>query len=140
MLVESTNLIKLDYLFFIFIIALALQSCSLDPCGDSKDDFLANYNGLLEKVKTENLSFSDGGWTDYDDQFQIMIESCYENYEAELSAKELSNFWTNAIEYYYKRYGVGFVKELKNKNNLKEVSNDVEKWGKKIEDVFKKKK
>ncbi len=118
--------------FYLFASLLALlggmQSCSLDPCGASKDIFLERYNAFMVEVKAAELNVSDEGWQAYDEQFKTFVEVCYEGFESEMSGREKRRFWTQAMRYYYNRYGKSLGKELFEKENssgsLQEIWDD----------------
>ncbi len=59
-------------MFFLFgiIAIISFTSCSIDPCGNDKVQFLDNYNSLLEEVDDLDLDYSDERWEEYDNKFK----------------------------------------------------------------------
>lgn len=103
---------------FITISLLFLNSCSqINPCGFSKDAFLANYNNLIAEVSQKDKSFSESNWKTYDNRFRTLIEDCYDQWEEDMSFREQRKFWGSSLKYYYNRYGDSLATELLDENN-----------------------
>lgn len=160
-----------------FLAILFLNSCSVDPCGNDKDQFLKNYYAFMEEVETADLKAKDDGWKAYDTKFKKYVEECYEVHEEALTGREERRFWTKTVRYYFNRYGGEVLAELGKEQGrlgeeikahltdagdgikdllrdveiningeeiealLEDFGNDIgklgEKWGNKIQDIFK---
>ena len=106
--------------FILLLIGLGfvLSSCSKEvSCGDNSEAFLLNYFALIREAQLAKLSVSDAGWKQYDEQFRAMVEECYQLYESDLTRGQRRSFWSKAVQYYYHRYGSGFMKEIKNESS-----------------------
>lgn len=109
---------------------IAFTTCDIiNPCGTSKESFLNNYNSLVQEVKEKDLKYDDRAWEHYDRQFKKMVENCYEKYQPDMTATEEVDFWSNALAYYYYRYGTDMVTVLSDSSNELSVtiSENVEK-------------
>ena len=105
-------------LFILFVAITSFTSCNLiSPCGVSKDDFLANYNTFIDNIQEKDLAYDANEWESYDRDFEQMVEECHEKYKEEMSASEEIDFWTNALAYYYYRYGTDMVSILSDSSN-----------------------
>ena len=103
----------------IAILAISsLTACNLmSPCGNSKDDFLKNYNAFIENIKEKDLAYDADEWETYDRDFKQIVEECHEKYKDEMSVSEEVDFWSNALAYYYYRYGTDMISVLNDSSN-----------------------
>ncbi len=113
-------------------ISLVLVSCSLSPCGFSKDQFVEKHNDLVKEAKKNKKSWTDSDWKSRDDHMKQMVEECYENYENEMSSNEVAKFWARTATYYFNRHGKGFLGAIK--NSEKDLSNALEKGLKSLDE------
>ena len=91
--------------------ALLLTGCQGDPCGNSKETYLQNFETLMTEVKDRDLPLNDPAWDRYDERFRALVEECYDQHEAELSGGEKRRFWLRALGYYRTRFGEGAARE-----------------------------
>ena len=97
-------------LLFIGLTLMTFTSCDfLNPCGANKDEFLVNYNGFIKEIKEKDLAHDASEWGTHDRKFKKMVEECYETHKAEMNASDEVDFWTNALAYYYYRYGTNMI-------------------------------
>ena len=154
--------------FAYLIIALILvnfTACdTINPCGNSKADFLTNYKKLIEEVKETNPAGDSEQWKNYDYRFKQLVEECYPTYQEELSIGEKVEFIAMSSQYYIERYEENVTKNItvnmdaigktlkKEYEKLmlekgddieelaKEFGKDIEKmsekWGEKLEKLF----
>lgn len=103
----------------IAILAISsLTACNLmSPCGNSKEEFLKNYNAFIENIKEKDLAYDADDWQTYDRDFKQIIEECHGKYKDEMSVSEEVDFWTNALAYYYYRYGTDMISVLNDSSN-----------------------
>ena len=83
---------------------LMLQSCSTDPCGSSKDDFLEKFDDLVERVEAIDYDTEHKDWEAYNDEFKHMIEECYKIHEDDMSSREERKFAKKTAVYYVKTF------------------------------------
>lgn len=100
---------KLIPLLLVFIFV----GCQMNPCGFNKTSFLAKHEYLVDQAKKNKKDWSGKDWESSDEQMKKLLEECYEDYEAEMTNKETSKFWTKTASYYVSRFGRGFLRELK---------------------------
>ncbi len=86
------------------LIALNFASCSTDPCGNDKDDFLAKFDVLIDKIEKIDYDTKDSKWEGYNTDFKKMIEECYKVHEDDLSSREEKRFWKKTTLYYVKTF------------------------------------
>ena len=132
---------------------LFLNSCSLGPCGGSKDGFIKKYHAFIDEVSEADWPVSDPKWEKADQQFKTFLEECMPEYEEEMTRKERRKVWGSATKYYYKRFGAGTINELFDKNEglfedlkdfsedelqdlVDEIEDDVDSWVDKLEEIF----
>jgi len=96
------NQIKL--FFALFVILLIAQSCSTDPCGNNKNDFLRKFNSLVDKVENIDYDTKDRNWEKYNQEFEHMIKECYKIYEDDLSSMEERSLWKKTSKYYVRTF------------------------------------
>lgn len=144
-------------LFLLLLLSLALGSCSLDPCGSSKEKFLTQMTDLSELAASSDWKLSDERWNKHDERFKLLVEHCYEKFEKELTGRERRRFWVQSVRYQYKRVGSGISKELLDpkdgklkkwreeleglpkddlQNLLQDVEQDLEKWSDRLQELF----
>jgi hypothetical protein len=105
-------------LLILLVAITSFSACNLiSPCGNSKEDFLINYNAFIENIKEKDLAYDADEWETYDRDFKKIVEGCHEKYKAEMSVSEEVDFWTNALAYYYYRYGTDMVTVLNDSSN-----------------------
>lgn len=91
----------------------AFTACDLyNICGSTKEEFLTNYSTFIEEIGEQKLEHDAAEWEKSDRKFKEMVNGCYKKYEAEMTAAEEVEFWTNALAYYYYRYGTNMVAVL----------------------------
>lgn len=92
---------------------MTFTACDLmSPCGANKEEFLANYDQFIQEIKEKDLAYDASEWETHDRKFKKIVEQCYETHKAEMNASEEVEFWTNALAYYYYRYGTDMVAVL----------------------------
>lgn len=92
---------------------MTFTACDLmSPCGANKEEFLTNYDTFIQEIKEKDLAYDAAEWESHDREFKAIVEDCYKKYEADLSTSEEVEFWTNALAYYYYRYGTDMVAVL----------------------------
>ncbi|MDH3649906.1 MAG: hypothetical protein OEQ53_09490 [Saprospiraceae bacterium] len=98
----------------IVVISLStlIISCTILPCGPTKDAFLDKYDAFIEKVDRADMHISDEEWEKYDSEFKKFVEECYELHGDDLSTKEKRKFWIKSLKYYAVRYGEGMLNEM----------------------------
>lgn len=84
----------------------------LSPCGATKEEFLENYNTFIKEIKEKDLAYDASEWETHDRKFKKIVEECYETHKADMNASEEVEFWTNALTYYYYRYGTDMIAVL----------------------------
>ncbi len=89
----------------ILIIGLGLVACSGNPCSGDKEAYLERFNNLMKETSSLRASLDDPVWEDYDEQFRVMVEECYDIHEDALTGGEKRRFWFKAMGYYKDRYG-----------------------------------
>ncbi|MFT6938156.1 MAG: putative small secreted protein [Saprospiraceae bacterium] len=105
-------------LLILFVAMTSFTACNLmSPCGNSKEEFLKNYNAFIKNIEEKDLAYDANEWEAYDSDFKQIIEECHEKYKAEMSASEEIDFWTNALAYYYYRYGTDMISVLRDSSN-----------------------
>ncbi len=129
---------------FLVLGCITLASCSLLPCGPSKDAFLSRYDKFIERVDDSDKQLSDQEWDKYDEEFRKYVEECYEQYEDEMSSRERRRFWMKSLKYYAMRYGEGIMNELSKENSdldlkiREHISETLELSGQELENFFEK--
>ena len=92
-------------LFSCFLMLFVLfQSCSSDPCGNDKDDFLNKFDQLVDKVEDIDYDADNENWEAYNQEFKHMIEECYKVHQDDMSSKEERKFWKATTVYYVKSF------------------------------------
>jgi hypothetical protein len=105
-------------LLILLVAVTSFSACNLmSPCGSSKEEFLTNYNAFIENIKEKDLAYDANEWETYDRDFKEIVEGCHEKYKAEMSISEEVDFWTNALAYYYYRYGTDMISVLSDSSN-----------------------
>lgn len=100
-------------IFVLFLGITTFTACDfMNPCGSTKEEFLTNYDTFIKEIEQKELAHDASEWTSHDREFKQMVEECYEKYEAEMSVSEQIGFWTNALAYYYQRYGTDMIAVL----------------------------
>ena len=94
-------------------------SCGLleNPCGDTKEEFLENFDTFIKTIGEANLKRDAPEWTAHDAKFERLIKECYQLHEEELGTFKKAEFWTDAGKYYMYRHGGEAVKVLLDKDN-----------------------
>ncbi len=113
-----------NLIFLIAISSILFSSCSLSPCGFSKDQFVQKHQDLVNEAKKNKKRWTDIDWESRDENMKKMVEDCYENYEEEMSGKEIGKFWAGTTAYYFNRHGKNFIRELK--RSEKDISKAIE--------------
>lgn len=109
---------KYVQLFTAVLAIITFTACDfMSPCGSSKEEFLTNYDNFIKEIEAEELAHDASAWQSHDREFKQMVEECYKTYEDEMSASEQISFWTNALAYYYHRYGTDMVAVLNNSSD-----------------------
>ena len=110
---------NLFYGFCLLSILFFNHSCGLldNPCGDTKEEFLDNYNTFLQKISEANLERDASEWIAHDAKFEKLIKECYKEHEDELGTFKKIEFWKNAGKYYVYRYGGDAATMLLDKDN-----------------------
>ena len=109
----------------LLVLSVLFTSCSLSPCGFSKDQFVQKHTDLVKQAKKNKKSWSDTDWESRDNHMKQMVEECYENYEEEMSSNEIAKFWAGTAAYYFNRHGKGFLGAIK--DTEKDLSKALEK-------------
>lgn len=105
-------------LLLIGLTLIAFTACDvLSPCGTSKEEFLKNYNTFVQEIGEKDLSHDASEWETHDREFKKIIEECHKKYKTEMTTTEEAEFWTNALAYYYYRYGANMIAELDDSSN-----------------------
>jgi len=116
----------------LIVCSIIFTGCNLSPCGFSKDQFVEKHLDLVNQAKKNKKSWKDTDWESRDGQMKQMVEECYENYEEEMSDKEIAKFWTGTATYYFNRHGKGFLKAIK--SSERDISKALEKGLKSLDD------
>jgi|GEM_PF-2210270 len=120
-------------LLFLSVLWLTYSSCSTaTTCSVSKSGFLTNFDTMIKKVSEKELKSNDDQWASYDQKFEKFVEECYPSYEENMTEEEKQKFWLKSVEYYWHRYGLGFIKRLGDENDplsQEIVRNAEETWG-----------
>ncbi len=101
-----------------------LQACSA-PCGRSKEAYLKKVDALVEQAGKLELPLDDEAWKKYDEQFDELVNTCYETWEEELTVKEKQHLLAQIATYGYRRAGGGKFKEWV-RQGLKEAAEGFE--------------
>ncbi len=94
----------MKFYWIVFCIALVTQSCSSDPCGNDKDDFIEKFDALVEKVEDIDYDVDDENWEAYNTEFKHLIEECYKIHEDDMSSREERSFAKKTAVYYVKTF------------------------------------
>ena len=114
---KHTQLLLIGFLLTTF------TACDLyNICGSTKEEFLGNYTTFIQEVGEQKLDHDAAEWEKNDRKFKEMINGCYKKYEEEMTATEEVEFWTNALAYYYYRYGTGMIAVLDDSSNALSVT------------------
>ncbi len=110
---------------FLIITLLTLVSFSAcqERCSNDKEVLQTRFSELLETVTNEDLSYNEEDWVAYDRKFRMYVEECYEGLKEEFTSSEKTEFWIGAGKYYWHRYGIGMVKELREQKD--DVSQEI---------------
>ncbi len=110
---------------FVGLVLLLVVSCTENPCGESKTEFLGHFEAFCDKIPTEEKHFSDAEWVEYDEAFKKYVEECYKLHETDLTIGEKKQFWTKTANFYYRRYGASVANEVLDKSHpvYKELKN-----------------
>ena len=92
------------FLCFSLTFMLMFQSCSSDPCGNDKDDFLEKFDDLVDRVEEIDYDTEHKDWEAYNDEFKHMIEDCYKVHEDDMSSREERSFAKKTAVYYVKTF------------------------------------
>ena len=92
------------FICFCFTSLLMFQSCSSDPCGNDKDDFLEKFDDLVDRVEKINYDTKHKDWETYNDEFKHMIEECYKLHEDDMRSREERRFAKKTTLYYVKTF------------------------------------
>jgi len=93
-------------------IVLSLTNCALlEPCGNSKEDYLDKFEVLIADAKDRAESKSST-WSDLDKRYSLLYESCYEQWEQELSLGEKSKVAGWIIKFQYYRHGKKIMDDI----------------------------
>ncbi len=127
-------------LAFAFLVGIlfSLTSCGMNECGGSKDVFLEQYGNFIDEVQEVDYDYSDNQWDTYDRRFKKYVAECYDIHEEALSNREKQQFYGKMAKYYFNRYGVGVIAEIKNENSEigKEIREQMELIGEDMKSAF----
>lgn len=87
-----------------FMFMFMFQSCSSDPCGNDKDDFIEKFDDLVDRVERIDYDTDHEDWEAYNDEFKHMIEECYKIHEDDMTGREERNFAKKTAVYYVKTF------------------------------------
>lgn len=106
---------------FAFFLAVAtagmLHGCTTIQCGSGKAQFLDNYNRFMEEALEKDFSVADKRWHAYDERLETYILDCYPSFSEDLTFADRQSVLSQAVSYYYIRYGSHMIKELQNEDN-----------------------
>ena len=91
--------------------------CGTIQCGSSKAQYLEQYSAFIDDATSEDISVTDSRWTIYDERMSVYLLDCYEVFRDEMSLSDKQELFSNAILYYFARYGSHMVRELQNEEN-----------------------
>ena len=99
------------------LIVMCCYSCNTIQCGSNKGLYLEQFSAFIDDAVEEEMSVIDKRWRIYDDRLEAYMLDCYPLYAEEMSLFDKQEVFTNAMIYYYTRYGSHMVKELQNEEN-----------------------
>ncbi|MCB0844985.1 MAG: hypothetical protein KDE26_17155 [Bacteroidetes bacterium] len=71
----------------------------LTSCSTSKRQYLNNYEELMDEVAQNHQSFDHDEWNNANEEFKILVEEYYPEYEEEMTDEEKVRFWTQAFTF-----------------------------------------
>ena len=92
------------FICFCFSSLMMFQSCSSNPCGNDKDDFLEKFDDLVYRVEKIDYDTKHRDWETYNDEFKHMIEECYKIHEDDMSSREERSIAKKTTVYYLKTF------------------------------------
>lgn len=82
--------------FFLLILpAILLFACS--PM--TKTQYIHQYDDFMTTVKEEHKDFDESDWEKSDEEFRMLVEEYYPEFEEEMTEEEKVHFWTQAFTY-----------------------------------------
>jgi hypothetical protein len=58
-------------LLILFVAMTSFTACNLmSPCGNSKEEFLKNYNAFIKNIEEKDLAYDANEWEAYDSDFK----------------------------------------------------------------------
>jgi hypothetical protein len=90
-----------------FFFMILLGSCAqINPCGFDKDQYMDNFQAFMEKAgDLDPKKTKESTWSQMDDQFEKFSETCFNEWEKELSFGQKAKVATWILKYQYIRHG-----------------------------------
>ena len=71
----------------------------------------------MSEAEVASESFTDSPWKLLDEQLEVYVLDCYDNFKNEMSWSDRTRVVTRTLEYYYWRYGSQMVYQLQDREN-----------------------
>jgi hypothetical protein len=90
-----------------------LSGCGyLSPCGNDKKEYVDRFRSFIKEAKEMKSDASESIWERMDERFEQLSETCYEQWEDELSIKDKATIATWIMQYQYYRVGRPIIEEI----------------------------
>lgn len=123
--------------FLFLVLSMLMISCSaLDPC-QNKDLFIKKHSDFVTETLDSREDYSDEEWTIRDEEFDKLVNECYENIEEDMSKEEKKEYWITNSKYLATRVKKNSSKGIESLTGLIEsLSGDGVNFAEGLGDVF----
>jgi len=95
-----------NYFFLLLFAAMAWGGCSeIMPCGFDKAQYMDNFKSFMDSANDMDANASESSWKSMDARFEELSESCFNEWENELSFGDKAKVAGWVLKYQYIRYG-----------------------------------
>ncbi|MEZ4826657.1 MAG: DUF6565 domain-containing protein [Bacteroidia bacterium] len=101
-----------------FIITFFAAIVLFSGCTYNKTTYLKDYDSFMEEVKEDHKSFSARDWEKKNEQFRVMVEEEYPEFEPEMTQEEKVKFWTQAFVFQFYQHKDKVFDELENNKEV----------------------
>ncbi|MEZ4775699.1 MAG: hypothetical protein R3D00_21135 [Bacteroidia bacterium] len=78
---------------------LAFMIILISCASYNKTTYLKEYDSFMEDVKEDYTSYDKKDWKEKNEEFRILVEEQYPEFEEDMSREEKVKFWTQAFTY-----------------------------------------
>lgn len=95
-----------NYFFLLLFATVIWGGCAeIMPCGMDKAQYMDNFKGFMDSANEMGTDASERDWQGMDERFTELSESCYNEWESELTFGDKAKVAGWVLKYQYLRYG-----------------------------------